>query len=455
MDVDEWAIEILEELGHMEPVPTELEQRNKTRQMYIPPATVHQEEEYYDDFWPGRVALGPQFSSDWDQNYFYEMKKACLLHLLRRTGMRNPLEYYSDALGEVANELIAAYDGLDPQWRAGSCIDFLRMMLLDACFILEFMLTLKACEHYPQLKPNFNPIMWRTVENHEEMKCYLHDILLLGNQLPFNLLLLLLGLYYPGVTEDPLTFILNLIKTSITIQCLPRAKDVSSDEMITTSPLNILDLYRMCLVRPIKAEAHIFSRVKEGDHLNIYIPSATKLSQAGIRFTISESTSLLDIHFQRKTLMLPQIVVDGHTKSLFLNLIAFEQLHKDVAKNEVTSYMHFMGCLVQTADDAILLQSQGVIISTLPSAEVATVFNKISRGISIDAHRNPLRPEFVQMLSKVRERYNKMSNEWRMELFQKYLRSPWTILSIVVAVSIFALAILQTLYSMLSYYHRK
>lgn len=185
------------------------------------------------------------------------------------------------------------------------------------------------------------------------------------------------------------------------------------------------------------------------------IPSAIELHKIGIGFTTSNSTSLLDISLHRKkTLKLPVIVVDGSTKSTFLNLIAFEQLHKDiVTKNEVTSYMYFMGCLVQVIDDARLLQSRGIIVTTFPPFEVTKLFRRMSRDISLE--HDALHPEYVETLAMVRACYNKLSNEWRKDLFQTYLKSPWAIISVVAAILLFTLSIIQTVYTVLSYVRPK
>lgn len=220
------------------------------------------------------------------------------------------------------------------------------------------------------------------------------------------------------------------------------------------SSLHILDVYRKILVHDDFKRENPPILIPQVEFVSTNIPAATELDKIGMRFTTSDSTSLLDISFQRDTLKLPQIVVDGHTKSLFLNLIALEQLHKIiVTRKKVTSYMYLMGCLVQAADDASLLQSRGIIVTTLPPYEVTVLFRRMCKMISLDPDR--LDPEYIEMLRMVRTRFNKLSNEWRKDLFQTYLKSPWAVMSLMAAILLFTLSIVQTIYTVLSYVRPK
>ena len=97
-----------------------------------------------------------------------------------------------------------------------------------------------------------------------------------------------------------------------------------------------------------------------------------ELQEAGIRFEAIETgikTGGPDrISFKDMVLCLPVLVVDDTTESTFLNVIAFERLHVGVG-NEVTSYVYFMGKIINSVRDVILLKSNGIIKNAIGSEE--------------------------------------------------------------------------------------
>lgn len=157
--------------------------------------------------------------------------------------------------------------------------------------------------------------------------------------------------------------------------------------------LHILDMYRKILVHQDFTPRE---KNQEVEFNSTIIPAAKEVNKIGMEFAISDSKSLLRISFQRNTIKLPKIVVDGSTKSTFLNLIALEHLHKNVdTRKEVSSYIYFMGCLIQGGDDARLLQMRGIIVTTLRPYEVFKLFRRMTKNISLDPH-DRLDPEYIE-----------------------------------------------------------
>ncbi|KAL8551654.1 hypothetical protein ACS0TY_000652 [Phlomoides rotata] len=472
--MSEWVVRIEERLRTMglEPLPTKEEEelpeteRFQRGQMYrIPTTHGYMDRDFNDVYKPSKVSIGPWYT--WNMGVGLklssrlsryskgrEVKEACLVHLLRRSG--KPLESYLTALTEVIDELRDAYGGLDLQ--GDDTQSFLEMMLLDACFLLEFIYTMRYFKSPSADANSVNPIIMCILENPEEMKCYVRDILLLENQVPLNLILLEKlrmvgnGGWGSVSTEgDRIEFLKVIAATFIPITRVPKIECMYSE---FKHSLHILDVYRMSLVHHDFEGENVDKttpQAKKSQSTNI--PTATELHKIGIGFTVSDSTSLLDISFRRKTIKLPAIIVDGSTKSVFLNLIALEKLRKEVDKNEVTSYMYFMGCLVQVIDDARLLQSRGIIVTTLPPFEVTQLFRRMSKNITL-GHES-LDPECIETLKMVREKFNKLSNEWRKDLFQTYLKSPWAVMSVMAAILLLTLSIIQTVYTVLSYVRPK
>lgn len=213
--------------------------------------------------------------------------------------------------------------------------------------------------------------------------------------------------------------------------------------------LHLLDIYRKCLLwenphRQHRRRKSLGSVTREEGGGDEIIRSATELNEAGIRFKKSKTGSLKDISFQssRGVLKLPQIVVDDATESMFLNLIAFERFHVG-AGNEVTSYIFFMDNIIDSARDVSLLHSQGIIQNALGSDKgVAKLFNTMSKDITLDPDS-----ELDLVHKKVHYYCRKPWNEWRANLIHTYFRSPWAILSVLAAAFLFALTIIQTVYT--------
>ncbi|KAI3665838.1 hypothetical protein L6452_44473 [Arctium lappa] len=170
--------------------------------------------------------------------------------------------------------------------------------------------------------------------------------------------------------------------------------------------------------------------------------SATELYEAGIRFKKTKSRSLKGISFHGGVLKLPPVMVDDATESLFLNLVAFERLHAG-AGNEVTSYIFFMDNIIDHANDVNLLHSQGIIQNAIRSNKaVAKLFNSLSKDITLEPES-----ELDIIHNQVHHYFKKPWNEWRENLIHTYFRSPWAILSVLAAILLFALTIVQTVYT--------
>lgn len=217
------------------------------------------------------------------------------------------------------------------------------------------------------------------------------------------------------------------------------------------SGLHVLDVYRKSLLLEIpgrrQRKRHLkprSSRHEDGDDI---IRSAMELNEAGIRFKKSKTVSLKDISFRGGVLKLPAVIVDDATESMFLNLIAFERFHVG-AGNEVTSYIFFMDNIIDNEKDVALLHSRGIIQNALGSDKaVAKLFNSLSKDITLDPDSS------LDELQKRVSRYCKKAwNEWRANLIHTYFRNPWAILSLISVIFLFALTIVQTIYTVYPYW---
>ncbi|XP_020552020.1 UPF0481 protein At3g47200-like [Sesamum indicum] len=207
----------------------------------------------------------------------------------------------------------------------------------------------------------------------------------------------------------------------------------------------MLDVYRRSLLgiepQPEKKKKRYHIN-RGGDEI---IRSATELTEAGIRFEKSKTRSLRDISFHGGVLKLPLIIVDDLLESLYLNLIAFERFHVG-AGNDITSYIFFMDNIIDSARDVSLLHSCRIIQNALGSDKmVANLFNSLSRDIALDPESGL--NEVHQLVS---DYCQKTWHQWRANLKHTYFTNPWASLSVIAAVFLFALTIIQTVCSILS-----
>ncbi|KAJ7969366.1 UPF0481 protein [Quillaja saponaria] len=435
-DIPKWVIEVSSKVRNIAHTSMELENWKKHSIYKLPARVIEINKKAY---MPQAVSFGPYHHGKDHLKAMEEHKERVLLHFLKRCG--KPLELIVQVLGQMVKDLRDSYDALDPLWKVDTP-GFLQLMILDGCFMLEILRTVTDhfLEHsdYATNDPIFS--------NHGKlhfMPYIRRDMLMLENQLPMLVLDTLLAVEQPNKGQENEELINKLILKF----CSPGAATIPR----MGKCLHVLDVYRKNIVleeAPMYRSKGIRRRstrsVGVGDEI---IRSAIELYEAGILFEKSESSSLRDISFTGGVLRLPVVVVDDATESTFLNLIAFERFHVG-AGNEVTSYIFFMDNLIDREMDVALLETRGIIENALGSDKaVAKLFNSLSKDITLDPER-----ELSVVHMKVSEYCRKPWNKWRANLIQTYFRNPWAILSLIAAFFLFALTILQTVYSVRQYY---
>ncbi|KAL0908693.1 hypothetical protein M5K25_023198 [Dendrobium thyrsiflorum] len=179
------------------------------------------------------------------------------------------------------------------------------------------------------------------------------------------------------------------------------------------------------------------------------IRCVAELREAGIKFRRNrKSDRFWDIKFKDGVLYIPRLIIDGGTKSRFLNLIAFEQCHLECG-NQITSYFSFMDDLIDSEVDVGYLHDKGIIDHGLGSnGAVADMFNRLCREVVIDPNDCYL----SELSEQVNRYYNKKWNTWRASLTHTYLSNPWAIISLIAAVVLLLLTAAQTFYAVYGYY---
>ncbi|KAL3719681.1 hypothetical protein ACJRO7_004629 [Eucalyptus globulus] len=414
-----WIVEVNESLKCMPPD----EQRHwKKRSIYRVPACVTDLNRKA--FQPQAVSFGPYHHGEIHLHTMEDHKHRALLHFLRQSG--KPLHPFLESLREVARDLEESYDALDLEWKEcggeGAANRFLKLMITDGCFMLEILRS--ATQAVDDYEPD-NP-MFYTHRMLSIMPYIWPDMLMLENLLPMLVLDRLVAVESDGKEVSFLDFALmtNTSTGSILNYCSPGKNTVKIGKC-----LHVLDVVRKSLLLHEKPKLD-----KVGCEGLLLVRSATELNEHGIRLKKSKTRSLTDISFAGGVLI--------HV----LNLIAFERFHVGTG-NEVTSYIYFMDYIIANECNVTLLHTLGIVLNVLGSdKETTKLFPLLAKYTTIEPNSS-----LIAVCNEVNEYCNKPWNKWRANLIQTYFRSPWALLSLVAAIFLFALTIIQTTYTVLSY----
>ncbi|XP_042470045.1 uncharacterized protein LOC122052540 [Zingiber officinale] len=175
-----------------------------------------------------------------------------------------------------------------------------------------------------------------------------------------------------------------------------------------------------------------------------------------IQFTNkTDCSSLLDITFdeRKRSMGIPQLLIEDDNISLLQNLIAFEQQYCHGLGYCVSAYVWFMNCLINTDKDAAVLRKHKIIVSRLHSdEEVARIFNELRKTAAtvVDFDHFYLAEVMINVDSYCRNSSNRLWALWNFSwLRQNYFKNRWVTIG-VTAVVLFNLLTLVKLYMLFS-----
>ncbi|KAI3788304.1 hypothetical protein L2E82_01065 [Cichorium intybus] len=178
--------------------------------------------------------------------------------------------------------------------------------------------------------------------------------------------------------------------------------------------------------------------------------NVNELVDVGIRFKPSSVLSFAHIKFARRwwrfsaDVKLPPITVDDSTKTILLNLIAYEMCSND-ARSWVTSYICLLDSLIDHPEDVKALRKAGVLENSLGSdEEVTKLFNEIGTDLL------PNNLAYSEAKNKIQRHYESLKNTWLSQLKHEYVKSPWSFLALLGAVMALFLTAVQTYFTVWS-----
>ncbi|KAK6921071.1 Protein of unknown function DUF247, plant [Dillenia turbinata] len=427
-----------------------------------------------DVFTPQVVSIGPYHRQNVELQDMKYHKRRILQHVFDRTGHQP--KFFVLAIFQLKEELRQQYEVPN---KFPDDQKFLEMMLLDACFVLElfnaFANGAKYCGYSPK-DPIFSsggisPFIQR-------------DLLMIENQIPLIVLEQLSSLVWrprrnlnsvreialkffesiiPGRSQNqhiqlenpsqPHQHLLDIVRCALQ-PSQPQPIPLSQARDCQLNPLDIACCFLensfcfLCQTLPMLICCKC--KVEDTEQQRKIMHSVTRLRGAGIKFRKHKKAhTFMDIEYKNKTLYVPPLVIHGSTKTLFLNLMAFEQYYSG-CESHVTSYVSFMDGLIDSPIDVQHLKEKGIIEHGFGCEEdVSTLINNLRKEIVYDPNNHYL----MKIAKRLNTDFQDKRNAWKTTLKHEYFKDPWKIISLVAATFLILLTLAQTLYTILGYHH--
>ncbi|KAL6133580.1 hypothetical protein ACLB2K_065815 [Fragaria x ananassa] len=349
--------------------------------------------------------------------------------LLRESQRRGPgLRGCFETMKQLEDRTRGCYDEDIPM----SSSDFVQMILLDGCFIIE--LFRHVCRNDDVIGKNdpISSMPWL-------IPILTRDLLKLENQLPFFVLERLFDLTRTPGFGDPLPLLaLKFFNLSFPrpIQVL---KETSGDSEAGVS--HLLSLFHLSFFYTV------YTPSEREVLLEHSIQCTTQLRLSGIKFKPQKSDSFLEIKFKNRVLQVPPITINDLTIAVLINCMALEQCKYSIP-NYFTSYIAFMSCLINSPRDVGFLCADGIITSySHNDYYIAGLFNKLGEKVYLEKSDCYLSQQFRDV-----EAY--YSSHWG-TLMRTYFSTPWSFISVVTAVFLLVLTGGQTVMPILSYINKR
>ncbi|XP_054785253.1 UPF0481 protein At3g47200-like isoform X2 [Prosopis cineraria] len=307
---------------------------------------------------------------------------------------RQNLESYTARLEEEEEQIRKCYSEKYTHFETKR---FVRMMLLDAVFIMELFLRKKEGE----LDRDF------LFKNSTISKIIERDLILLENQIPFDRLNTLYDQVVPTNRKNELACLsfLELARHYFEIydpyadKSVGKINDSNLLKQHWDKPKHFTDLIRFFMIPQDLVQD---LTPDENDRLPI-IKTATKLKGVGITFEKASNTCLLDVKFEKREywnrfscfgflqkrlkarLLIPELRVDYSTESVLRNLMVFEQ-YSYPKHHYVSSYVALIGYLIHSKEDVDVMVEDKVISHDLGSdKELAQLINILCKNTVLNS----------------------------------------------------------------------
>lgn len=375
---------------------------------------------------PNVVSIGPLHHGGEELLAMEAYKKKYMDDLICKT--HKSMECYYEVVWQKEEQLRACYE----EEIGFSSDEFVKMILMDAAFIIGFLLRFRFREvrdGKDQIfgKPWMKQDIWL-------------DMLLLENQLPFFILGDLFPQQLTYTSDSGNEVSINIFELSwFFFKELLHLEVMEGrlDQIRSSDIRHFVDFLRFLYLPPNEQNG--------GKLQTITIPSITALLHAGIKFKARSNKNLLDLQFEHGILQIPKLIVGDETEISMCNLIAFEQCYYE--DRCINDYIVLMNRLVNTKEDVDLVVKYGILENRLSNNKKgSSLINELEDGVVLDFENF----YFATLSEELNKYCSSHWRKWRADLMQNYFSTPWTTISVVAAVILLLLTLLQTIYSVKS-----
>jgi len=382
---------------------------------------------------PRIVSIGPYHHGKPNLQMMEEHKWRYLRSLLSRTKETTgkTLEDYLKSIHPLEKDARECYSetihlGTD---------EFLEMMVLDGCFLLELFRKMDNTKLFEDEDPLLT-MGWI-------LPFFYRDFLRLENQIPF---FVLERLFETSKTPDEESGPSLSLLAMRFFNNIMRRPDPVIETCHNPKGLHLLDLVRSSFI-PRDEE----SPPQDGNTPTHIIHCFSKLQRAGIELKPGEAESFMVVKFRHGVIEMPRITIDDFMSSFLLNCVAFEQCHNSASKH-VTTYATFLDCLVNTAKDVEYLSDCNIIENKFGNdAELAHFINNLGKDVAFDINLCYL----SKLFNDVHEYYGSSWHVQYASFKYTYFRTTWSFISAVAALVLLVLSFLQTFYAIYAYVRPK
>ncbi|KAI5344894.1 hypothetical protein L3X38_012771 [Prunus dulcis] len=395
---------------------------------------------------PQLISIGPFHHGNPKLADMESHKKEYYENFCQRTSRKK--EELDNFIRKKEDEILRCYAGsIEPD------IDFVKVILIDACFILELFLRNCQTEKHENYYILRSPLLRKAVEQ---------DLILFENQLPYDLLQELYDFANPSYSSsNPRKNVQEKEEADDLQHCLPCFQPCFPFSDTTPS-----DDHRIEIEKTEPAYDHPFLKltfekmtwVGNGDSIptkSIY--DVRKLKEAGVKFRPNEGSERFVIKrgedhkcnfkmacFRNMNLKLTKFWARYEVECVIRNVMALEQFLYP-KKAYVCSYFLMLDQLVDTVEDVNALIESEVIVNLLGSSNaVAKLINSLCEQI-MDG-----RSCYADICKQLNEHYEISFCNRNISILKRvYFKDLWTGSSTIVGLFVLFFSIIGTIKSLM------
>ncbi|KAG5562786.1 hypothetical protein RHGRI_005494 [Rhododendron griersonianum] len=390
--------------------------------IYRAPQSVRQLNEKF--YTPQKVSIGPLHHGKENLLPMEEQKLRYLSTFLDRTelSLEDCISFVRGLEQRVRNCYVESV--------SLSSDEFVKMIIVDSSFVIEVIWRYNFLMQQNETDYLSKPISLVDVVR--------RDMILLENQIP---LFVIEGLFNLALPHLPKTGELSFVQLSINYYFRSASQQNHIPQTSSNSEVkHFVDLLRLC---------HLPSTLRSLPPNGVEfatIPTARDLQEVGLSIRKGSCSNKLDIQYAEGVLTIPQFGVNDDSEFELRNLIAFEICHC-LSDSYIIDYVVFMDSLMDTTQDVDILVQDKIFESLLfDRASVATLFHNLTLGVMWFASNY----YYSGLCQKVNAYCKVPWNKWKAIMKHDYFSTPWRIVSIVAAVILLVLTLIQAVCSVIS-----